>query len=65
MYLLDSMECPDYNFEAGFDYNPKSKTRLGNLNWMYDELHNVGHMLPHLEHIELPDPLSNHECDLL
>ncbi|MCK7580954.1 MAG: hypothetical protein MZV65_38640 [Chromatiales bacterium] len=70
MYLLDSMECPDYAFksimewarkcfEAGFDFNPKSKTRLGNLNWMYDALHNAEQMLPHLEHIELPDPLSN------
>jgi hypothetical protein len=70
MYLLDSMECPDYAFksilewarkcfEAGFAFNPKSKTRLGNLNWMYDALHNAEQMLPHLEHIELPDPLSD------
>jgi hypothetical protein len=39
MYLLDAMECPDYAFkaimewarkcfEAGFDFNPKCKTRL-------------------------------------
>jgi hypothetical protein len=42
MYLLDDMECPEYAFqfimdwahnffEAGFDFNPKSKTCLGNL----------------------------------
>jgi hypothetical protein len=70
MYLLDAMECPDYGFkatmewahkcfEAGFDFNPKSKTRLGNLNWMYDALHNAEQMLPHLEPIELSDPLPN------
>jgi hypothetical protein len=70
MYLLDSMECPDYAFksimewarkcfEAGFDFNPKSKTSLRNLNWMYDALHNAEQMLPHQEHIELPNPLSN------
>ena len=45
MYLLDDMECPDYAFqcimdwarncfEAGFDFNPKSKTHLGNLKWI-------------------------------
>jgi hypothetical protein len=45
MYLLDDMECPDYAFqcimdwprncfEAGFDFNPKPKTCLGNLEWM-------------------------------
>ena len=28
MYLLDSMECPDYNFEAGFDYNPKPASEI-------------------------------------
>ena len=71
MYLLDAMECPDYGFkvimdwartcfEAGFDFtNPKCKTRLGNLKWMYDALHNAEQMLPHLEPIELPDPLPN------
>jgi hypothetical protein len=70
MYLLDDMECPDYAFkaimdwarkcfEAGFDFNPKCKTRLGNLNWMYDALHNAEQMLPHLESIELPEPLPN------
>jgi hypothetical protein len=70
MYLLDSMECPDYAFkeimewartcfEAGFDFNPKCKTRLGNLKWMYDALHNAEQMLPHLESIQLPDPLPN------
>ena len=70
MYLLDAMECPNYGFkaimewackcfEAGFDFNPKYKTRLGNLNWMYDALHNAEQMLPHLEPVELPDPLPN------
>jgi hypothetical protein len=70
MYLLDSMECPDYAFqeimewarkcyEAGFDFNPKCKTRLGNLTWMYNALHNAEQMLPHLEPVELPDPLPN------
>jgi hypothetical protein len=70
MYLLDSMVCPDYAFksimewaskyfEAGFDFNPKSKTHLGSLNWMYDALYNAEQMLPHLECIELPDPLPN------
>jgi hypothetical protein len=70
IYLLDAMECPDYAFkaimewarkccDAGFDFNPKSKTRLGNLKWMYDALHNAEQMLPHLEPIDLPDPLSN------
>jgi hypothetical protein len=52
MYLLDSMECPDYAFqeimrwarkccEAGFDFDPKCKTCLGNLTWMYNALHNA------------------------
>jgi hypothetical protein len=52
MYLLDSMEFPDYAFksimewackcfESGFDFNPKSKTGLRNLNWMHDVLHNA------------------------
>jgi hypothetical protein len=70
MYLLDEMECPDYGFkvimdwarncfEVGFDFNPKCKTRSGNLQWMYDALHNAEQMLPHLELIELPDPLPN------
>jgi len=70
MYLLDAMECPDYGFkaimewarqcfEAGFEFNPKSKTRSGNLIWMYDALHNAEQMLPHLEPIKLPDPLPN------
>ena len=70
MYLLDEMGCPDYGFqvimewarkcfEAGFDFNPKCKTRLGNLNWMYAALHNAEQMLPHLESIELPEPLPN------
>ena len=68
--LLDAMECPDYAFkkimewartcfEVGFDFNPKCKTRLGNLKWMYDALHNAEQMLPHLESIPLPDPLPN------
>jgi hypothetical protein len=70
MYLLDAMECPDYGvkaimewarkcFEAGFDFNSKCKTSLGNLSWMYDALHNAEQMLPHLEPIELPDPLPH------
>ena len=70
MYLLDEMECPDYAFqsimewahkcfEAGFDFNPKFKTCMGNLNWMYDALHNAEQMLQHLEPIQLPDPLPN------
>jgi hypothetical protein len=59
MYLLDAMECPDFEFraimewalmcfEAGFDFDPKYKTRLGNLNWIYDVLHNAEQMLTHL-----------------
>jgi hypothetical protein len=70
MYLLDAMECPDYAFkaimewarkcfEAGFDFNPKSKTRLGNLKWMYDALHNAEQMLPKIKTIILPDALPN------
>jgi hypothetical protein len=70
MYLLDAMECPDYgfqtimewarkSFEAGFDFNPKCKTRLGILKWMYHSLHNPKQMVPHLESLELPDPLPN------
>ena len=70
MYLLDAMECPDYGFQAimewacqcfvsGFDFNPKCKTRMANLKWMYDSLHNAEQMLPHLELINLPDPLPN------
>jgi len=70
MYLLDAMEWPDYVLktimewarqcsEAGFEFNPKRKTRLGNLSWMYDALHNAEQMLPHLEPIKLPDPLAN------
>jgi hypothetical protein len=42
------MEWAQKSFEAGFDFNPKCKTRLGNLNWMYDALHNAEQMLPHL-----------------
>ena len=70
MYLLDAMECPDYglkvimdwahkSFEAGFDFNPKCKTHLANLKWMYAALHNAEQMLPHLQSIDLPDPLPN------
>jgi hypothetical protein len=70
MYLLDDMECPDYAFkcimdwarncfEAGFDFNPKSKTRLGNLKWMYNSLHNAEQMLPNVVSIQLPDPLPD------
>jgi hypothetical protein len=70
MYLLDDMECPDYAFkciidwackcfEAGFDFNPKFKTRLGNLKWMYDSLHNAEQMLPNVMLIQLPDPLPD------
>jgi hypothetical protein len=51
------MEWARKCFEAGFDLNPKSKTRLRNLNWMYDALHNAEQMLPHLECIKLSDPL--------
>jgi hypothetical protein len=69
MYLIDDMECPDYAFkcimdwahncfEAGFDFNPKSKTRLGNLRkWIYSSLHNAKQMLPNVMSIQLPDPL--------
>jgi hypothetical protein len=70
MYLLDDMECPDYAFqcimdwarncfEACFDFNPKSKTRLGNLKWMYDSLHNAKQMLPNVVSIQLPDLLPD------
>jgi hypothetical protein len=70
MYLLDDMECPDcafqcimdwaHNcFEAGFDFNPKSKTHLGNLKWMYDSLHNTKQRLPNVVSIQLPDPLPD------
>jgi hypothetical protein len=70
MYLLDEMECPDYAFkcimdwahncfEAGFDFHPKSKTRLGNLKWMYDSLHNAKQMLPSVVLIQLPDHLPD------
>jgi hypothetical protein len=46
-------------FEAGFDFNPKSKTHLGNLKWMYDSLHNAKQMLPNVVSIQLPDPLPD------
>ena len=70
MYLLDDMECPDYafqsimewarnGFEAGFDFNPKSKTRVANLKSMYHSLHNSEQMLPSVVSIELPDPLPD------
>jgi hypothetical protein len=70
MYLLDETECPDYafqcimdwahnGFEAGFDFNPKSKTRLGNLKWMYDSLHNSKQIMPHVISIQIPDPLPD------
>jgi hypothetical protein len=70
MYLLDDMECPDYAFQrimdwarncfkAGFDFSPKSKTRLGNLKWMYDSLHNSEQMMPNVVSIQLPDPLPD------
>ena len=70
MYLLDDMECPDYAFqsimewarncfEAGFDFNPKCKTRLANLKWMYNSLHNSKQMLPSVVSIALPDPLPD------
>ena len=68
MYLLDDMECPDYAFqsimewarncfEAGFDFNPRSRTRLANLKWMYNSLHNSEQLLPSVVTIQLPDPL--------
>ena len=53
------MEWARTCFEVGFDFNPKCKTCLGNLKWMYDALHNAEQMLPHLESIPLPDPLPN------
>jgi hypothetical protein len=71
LYLLDEMECPDYAFqsimewahkwyETGFDFlNPKCKRCSGNLSWMYGALHNAEQMLPHLETIDLPDPLPD------
>jgi hypothetical protein len=70
MYLLDDMECPDYAFqcimdwarncfEAGFDFNPISKTHLGHLKWMYDSLHNAEQMLPNVVPIKLSDPLPD------
>jgi hypothetical protein len=70
MYLLDEMECPDYAFqsimewarncfEVGFDFNPKSKTRLANLKWMYNSLHNLEQMIPSVMSIQLPDPLPD------
>jgi len=51
MYLLDAMECPDYGFksimewarkcfEAGFDFNPRCKTRFGKFEldvWIYTQ----------------------------
>jgi hypothetical protein len=78
MYLLD-MECLDYAFkcimnwarncfEAGFDFNPKSKTHLGNLKWMYDSLHKAKQMLSNVMPIKLPDPLPDTKfngCHLL
>jgi hypothetical protein len=70
MYLLDNMECPDYAFqsimewarncfEADFDFNPKCKTHLANLKWMYNSLHNSNQMLFHIMSIALPDPLPD------
>jgi hypothetical protein len=49
MYLFDDLECPDFAFkcimdwarncfEAGFDFNPKSKTSLGSLKWMFKSM---------------------------
>ena len=74
IFLLDSMECPDYAFRAildwaqesfasGFDFNPKCKSRTGNLKWMFESFHNAKQMLPHLTKIDLPDPLP--DCDTL
>ena len=51
IYLLDSMECPDYAFRAimewahdsyaaGFDFNPKCKSRSGNFKvdvWIHSQ----------------------------
>jgi hypothetical protein len=70
MYLLDDMECPNYAFkcimdwarncfEAEFDFNSKSKTRLGNLKWMYNLFYNAEQMLPNVVLIQLPDPLPD------
>jgi hypothetical protein len=67
MYLLDEMECPDYAFqsimewarncfEVGFDFNPKSKTHLANLKWIYISLHNSEQMMQGVMSIQLPDP---------
>jgi hypothetical protein len=72
IFLLDSMECPDYAFRAimdwahesyaaGFDFNPKCKSRSGNLKWMFESIHNAKQMLPHLTKIHLPDPLPDCE----
>jgi hypothetical protein len=70
IYLLDDMECPDNAFkcimdwarncsEAGFDFNPKSKTGLGNLKWIYNSLHNAKQMLPYVMLIQIHDPLPD------
>ena len=68
--LADSMECPDYAFqeimewahkcyyEAGFDFNPKCKHAW--VIWLGCTMHYImqpEQMLPHLEPVELPDPL--------
>jgi len=36
-----------------------ARLALGNLNWMYESIHNAEQMLPHLEPIDLPEPLRD------
>jgi hypothetical protein len=53
------MEWARNCFEVGFDFNPKPKTRLANLKWMYNSLHNLEQMMPSVVSIQLADPLPD------
>jgi hypothetical protein len=44
-------------FLAGFDFNPKCKKCWGNVQWMFQSIHNSHQMLPFLKTIDLPEPL--------
>ena len=60
IWLLDSFGAPDYAVERiiewaqdarrdGWDFNPKTKSRHGNIKWMYDTITNANHLLPKVQ----------------
>ena len=64
--ILEDMNCPDTavtkiikwaktSYDAGFDFNPASKTRHGNLQWMKKMTVNNSAFFPKLETVHLND----------